>query len=462
MLRQTFRSLAVRNFRLFVVGQLFSVTGTWMMLVAQDWLVLSLSGDSATQLGLVTSLQFVPVLLLTLHGGTLADRWDRRRLLGVANGIAGLLAALIFLVAVGPGLRLWHIYVFATALGIVTAVEAPTRMALVGEMVGAELLPNASALSGAYFNVARMVGPALAGLFIGRFGAASVFLLNAISYGATVVSLLLMRASDMCAARGRTHRRPRDRGVRAGLRHVLHRSDLLLPLVLLAIVGTFGFTFQLTLPLLAKAEFGTSPASFGLLTSALAAGSLGAAFVTTARVRRPTAGVVIGASVLFGLCEIASGLAPTFALTLVALTATGFGAGYFAQATNHRVQLGSDPGYRGRVLALYVVIFQGSTPLGAYPLGRLVEAEGARAGLLAGGLITVTAAAVALVWARRSDPSRPRPVFRLTGGGGGGLNTHHGRHPGHVRRSVLRGPHRAGEAAGRRGRGRLGGRLRGR
>ncbi|MFF0018612.1 MFS transporter [Streptomyces sp. NPDC005374] len=458
MFRQTFRSLAVRNFRLFVVGQLFSVTGTWMMLVAQDWLVLSLSGDSATQLGLVTGLQFVPVLLLTLHGGTLADRWDRRRLLTVANAVAGLLAALVFLVAVGPGLRLWHIYVFATALGVVTAVEAPTRMALVGEMVGPELLPNASALSAAYFNVASMTGPALAGLLIGSLGAASVFLLNAISYGATVTSIRLMRPCELSPARPRSDRRRRDGGVIAGLRYVLRRFDLLLPLVLLAIVGTFGFNFQLTLPLLAKTEFGTSPASFGLLTSALAAGSLGAALLTTSRVLRPTAGVVIGASVLFGLCEIASGLAPTFALTLVALTATGFGAGYFAQATNHRVQLGTDGRYRGRVLALYVVIFQGSTPLGALPLGRLVEAEGAGSGLVAGGLITLAAAASALLCVRWSA----RPVFRLTGGVGDGLNTLHGRHPGHVRRSVLRGTQRTGGAAGRRGRGGLGGRLRGR
>ncbi|WP_256979429.1 MFS transporter [Streptomyces sp. NRRL B-24085] len=458
MFRHTFRSLAVRNFRLFVIGQVFSVTGTWMMLVAQDWLVLSLSGDSATQLGIVTGLQFAPVLLLTLHGGTLADRWDRRRLLAVANGIAALLAALVFLVAVGPGLRLWHLYVFATALGMVTAVEAPTRMALVGELVGAELLPNASALSGAYFNVARMVGPALAGLLIGRLGAASVFLLNAVSYGATVASVALMREHERCSVHPRSDRHRRSSGVTAGLRHVLGRSDLLLPLALLAVVGSFGFNFQLTLPVLAKAEFGTGPASFGLLTSALAAGSLGAALVTTARVRRPTAGVVIGASALFGLCETASGLAPTFALTLVALAATGFGAGYFAQATNHRVQLGSDPRYRGRVLALYVVIFQGSTPLGALPLGPLVEAEGARSGLLAGGLVTLAASAAALVWARRSDP----PEYRLTGAAGEELNTLHGRHPGHVRRPVLRGTERAGGAAGRRGRGGFRGRPRGR
>ncbi|WP_432158460.1 MFS transporter [Streptomyces sp. bgisy153] len=415
-----FRSLAVRNFRLFVVGQLFSVTGTWTMFVAQDWLVLSLSGDSGTQLAVVTTLQFLPVLLLTLHGGTLADARNRRRLLLAANATAAALSALVYGAAVAAQPRLWQIYVFAAAIGVVNAVEGPARLAFVGEMVGPDLLPNASALSGAYFNVARVGGPALAGLLIGRFGPVPVFALNAVSYAATVTSLLLMRESELHRPPGPRPRR--TGGVRDGLAHVRGRRDLLLPLTLLACVCLFGFNFQLALPLLAKTEFGVGAESFGLLTSAVAAGSLAAALVTTARTGRPRAGVVIGAATAFGLCETGAGLTPTFASTLPALAAVGFTATYFAQATNHHVQLGTDRRYRGRVIALYLLILQGAAPLGSLPLSRLIELLGPRAALWTGGTLSLTAAVTALclhrAGTRRTRSStekaeRPRPDSNL-------------------------------------------------
>ncbi|WP_462188708.1 MFS transporter, partial [Frankia sp. CcWB2] len=189
--------MSVYNFRLFAGGQVLSVTGTWMMVVAQDWLVLSLSGDSGTALGLVTALQFTPMLLLTLYGGKLADRYDKRRLLTVANLASGLLALALSLLVLAGTVRLWQICLFALGLGLVNAVEMPTRMAFVSELVGAELLPNASALSAAYFNVARVVGPAVAGPLISGFGVGPVMMFNAVSYLATVVGLRMMRPAEM-------------------------------------------------------------------------------------------------------------------------------------------------------------------------------------------------------------------------------------------------------------------------
>ncbi|WP_260614545.1 MFS transporter, partial [Streptomyces sp. WAC07061] len=211
-MKRAFGSLSVRNFRLFFLGQLLSVTCTWMMVIAQDWLVLELSGDSGTALGVVTALQFTPVLLLTLYGGRLADRHSKRRILILANLTSGTLALALGLWVVRGDVRLWHIWLFALLLGAVNSVEAPTRIAFVGEMVGNELLPNASALSGAYFNAARVAGPAVAGLLIARLGVGPVILLNACSYLAAVAGLALMRPAEL----GLGQQRERQLEVEAG------------------------------------------------------------------------------------------------------------------------------------------------------------------------------------------------------------------------------------------------------
>ncbi|MFE2268134.1 MFS transporter [Streptomyces lavendulae] len=404
-LRRTFQSLSVRNFRLFVLGQLLSVTCTWMMVIAQDWLVLELSGDSGTALGVVTALQFTPVLLLTLYGGRLADRHSKRSLLMLANGASGVLALALGLWILLGEVRLWHIWLFALALGTVNAVEAPTRISFVGEMVGGELLPNASAMSAAYFNVARVVGPAIAGFLIARLDVAAVVLINAVSYLGTVASVALMRPAELHVPAERPAR-PR---VADGLRYVGRRPDLVLPLVLLGVVGLAGFNFQLTLPLMAKTEFHTDSTAFGLLSSSLAAGSLLAAFATTARRGRPSALVVTGSALAFGATEALAGLAPTLTTACLLLTLTGFTMMYFAQASNHRVQLGTDPAYRGRVMALYTVIFQGGTPLGALLTGWLAEHWGPRWALSTGGLITLTTATLTLTLTLSRRPTPPTP-----------------------------------------------------
>ncbi|WP_232838380.1 MFS transporter [Streptomyces geranii] len=382
----------MRNFRLFAAGQVVSVAGTWMMVVAQDWLVLERTDDSASALGTVTALQFTPMLLLTLYGGRLADRYDKRTLLTVCNLVSAVAALLLALLVLVDAATVAHICVFALCLGTVSAVEVPTRMSFVSELVGADLLPNASALSAAYFNVARVVGPVVAGLLIAAFGTGPVMALNALSYLATVAALRLMRPAEL-------HRAPReDTRVRVvdGLGHVRSRPDLVLAMALVAAVGMFGMNFQLTLPLLARTVFHTDALAFGLLTTAFAAGSLLAAFASTARRGRPSGRTVALAALAFGVLETAAGWAPGYRAALVLLTATGFALIYFAQAANHRIQLGSDPRYRGRVLALYALILQGSTPLGALLVGWLSAQFGARSGLYVGGIVSTTAAVAAL------------------------------------------------------------------
>ncbi|MFD9378425.1 MFS transporter [Streptomyces sp. NPDC059999] len=397
-----FRSLAVRNFRLFAAGQVVSVAGTWMMVVSQDWLVLDLTGDSATALGTLTALQFTPMLLLTLYGGRLADRHDKRLLLTLANLASGALALALAVLVLAGDVRLWHLYLFAIGLGTVNSFEVPARMAFVAELVGPDLLPNASALSAAYFNTARVVGPALAGLLISAVGTGPVMLLNAVSYLATVAALRLMRPAELlrCEPSGR------GSGVADGLRYVRARPDLLVPLALLAVVGLFGFNFQLTLPLLAKTVFHADATAFGLLTTSFAAGSLLAAFATTARSGRPAARTVTGSALAFGVSETAAGWALDYVSAAALLALTGFATIYFAQAANHRIQLGSDPRYRGRVMALYTLILQGLTPLGALLVGWLTSRYGARSGLWVGGSVSLLAALAALPAGRTRRGSR--------------------------------------------------------
>ncbi|MEU9037509.1 MFS transporter [Streptomyces sp. NPDC048352] len=402
-LKRTFDSLSVRNFRLFFLGQLLSVTCTWMMVIAQDWLVLELSGNSGTALGVVTALQFTPVLLLTLYGGRLADRHSKRRILVLANLASGVLALVLGLWVLLGEVRLGHIWLFAFALGVVNSVEAPTRIAFVGEMVGSELLPNASALSGAYFNAARVAGPAAAGLLIARLGVGPVILINACSYLGAVAGLALMRPAELHGPPSR----PANPRIADGIRYVTRRPDLVLPLALIGVLGLAGFNFQLTLPLLAKTEFHTGSAAFGVLSSSLAAGSLLAAFATSSRRARPTTAVVTGSALAFGATETLTGLAPTLPTACLLLTLTGFAMMYFAQAANHRIQLGSDPAYRGRVMALYMLIFQGTTPLGALLTGWLAEHWGPRWSLTTGGLISLTATALTLTTTPRTRTPHP-------------------------------------------------------
>jgi MFS family permease len=415
-----FQSLEVRNYRLFASGQLIKLIGVWMMFIAQDWLVLELSGDSATALGVVVALQFTPVLLLTLLSGRLADRYDKRRLLFIADAFWTVLSLAMSVLVLTDLVQLWHVFVFAALLGAAKAMETPVRQAFVSELVGTALLPNALSLNSAVFNSARIVGPAVAGLAIAVFDVGPVFLVTALSSIAPLVMVIRMRSTEL-------HREPLPaRGERAaatvldGLRYVARRPDLLLPMVVMSVIGMSLFNFQLTLAALAKTVFNTGAASFGLFSTTLAAGALVGALAGTGRRSRPSVWLVLGAAIGCATFGTLVGLAPAYWMVVALLPPTGFFMVYFAQAANQRVQLGTDAAFRGRVMALWVLVFLGTNPVGAPIIGWAAETFGAGASIWAGGLLSLTTALLALAWQLRRAGARlrfrvlPLPRFYVT------------------------------------------------
>ncbi|BEL10242.1 MFS transporter [Actinoplanes sichuanensis] len=400
-----FRSLQVKNYRLFTAGQMVKLIGVWMMFTAQDWLVLELSDNSPGALGVVTALQFVPVMLLTLWSGRLADRYDKRKLLIAANA-AFALFAIAFAVLVAAGVvELWHVFVAALFLGIANAVETPVRQSFVSELVELHLLPNALALSAATFNVARISGPALAGVLLALLSTPGVFLISTALAIAPVFTYLRMRPGDLY----RSERKARGSArVIDGLRYVGSRHDLLLPICMMAVIGMIGFNFPVTLAALAKIDFGAGPSTFGLLTTCLAIGSLGGALAGTRRRARPGPYLVIGAALAFGVFEFAVGFAPNFVTAALLLVPTGFFSIYLAQGCNHRVQMGVDAEFRGRVMSLYVLVFLGTTPIGASLAGWWGERFGVSSSIWAAGLVSFVAAVGALIWQLRVSGDRLR------------------------------------------------------
>ncbi|WP_405427969.1 MFS transporter [Micromonospora sp. NBC_00617] len=415
-----FQSLQVRNYRLFASGQLIKLIGVWMMFIAQDWLVLELSDNSATALGVVTALQFTPVLLLTLLSGRLADRYDKRVLLFVANAFWTVLALGMAMLVLTDLVQLWHVFAFAALLGVANAVETPVRQAFVSELVGTPLLPNALSLNAAVFNSARIVGPAVAGLAIAAFDVGPVFLFTALSSIAPLVNVVRMRTSEL----HRDALPPRDERASAkvvdGLRYVWRRPDLLLPMAVMSVIGMSLFNFQLTLAALAKTVFHTGAASFGLFSTALAVGALGGALSGTGRRSRPSVWLVLGAAVACASFGTLVGFAGTYWLVVALLVPTGFFMVFFAQAANQRVQLGVDAAFRGRVMALWVLVFLGTNPVGAPLIGWIAERFGAGASIWMGGLVSLATALIALTWQLRRSGARlrfrvlPMPRFYVT------------------------------------------------
>ncbi|MBB2945131.1 MFS family permease [Actinoplanes lutulentus] len=395
--------MQVPNYRLFAGGQLVKLIGVWMMFTAQDWLVLELSDNSPSALGMVTALQFVPVMLLTLVSGRLADRYDKRKLLVAANAAFAVFAVAFAVLITAGVVELWHVYVFALLLGIANAVETPVRQSFVSELVELRLLPNALALSAATFNMARISGPALAGVLLAVLSTPGVFLISTVLAIAPVFTYIRMRPADL-------YRSPRKKGAPArvidGLRYVGKRHDLLLPIVMMAAIGMIGFNFPVTLAALAKIDFNAGPSTFGLLTTCLAIGSLGGALAGTRRRARPGVYRVIGAALLFGVFEFFVGFSPNFVTAALLLIPTGFFSIYLAQGANHRVQMGVDPEFRGRVMALYVLVFLGTTPIGATLSGWWGERFGVPSSIWAAGLVSFVAAVGALVWQLRASGDR--------------------------------------------------------
>lgn len=407
-LKTTFRALRVRNYRLFATGQLISLLGGWVQITAQDWLVLSLSHNSPTALGFVTALQFTPILLLTLYGGKLADRFDKRRLLTIAFSVYLVFASIMGVLVISGAIQLWQVFVFAALWGTCSSLETPTRQSFVSEMVGRELLPNALALNSAVFNSARIIGPAIGGVMIYLLGTGPAFVLNAFTYIAPIIALSRMIPAEL-------HREPTggrissgDARIIDGLRYVRGRRDLVVPMALMLVLGLLAFNFQLTLALLAKNVYHTSSASFGLLNTALAVGALGGALAGSARRARPSTWLVVGAAIAFATLEILVGLAPNFLLTMVLLVPAGFCMIFFAQSANQRVQIGTSAAFRGRVMALYVLVFMGTTPVGAPLVGLCADTFGPRAAVWLGGAGSLLAALIVLVVELRNEDVRLR------------------------------------------------------
>ena len=396
----TFRSLHVYNYRLWASGAIVSNTGTWMQRVAQDWLVLTaLTENSGVAVGITTGLQFAPMLLLSPVAGLLADRLPQRWLLMGTQGFMGLWGLVLGLLVVTDTAQLWHVYVLATLLGITAAFDAPARQTFVAAMVPRDMLPNAVGLNSASFHAGRLIGPAVAGVLIAAVGSTGpVFLINAATFGATLLSLAFMRGHELYPM----ERARKGKGqIRDGLRYVRGRPDILMILFIVGMVGTFGFNYQLTTALMARLEFGRGAADYGLLGSIMAIGSLSGALLA-ARRERPRLRLVVAATAAFGVFSTAASLMPTYELFAISLIPVGLSSLTLMTAANATVQMSTDPAMRGRVMALYMAIFMGGTPIGAPLIGWVGEAFGARWTIAVGGIVALGVAAFAVVHIIRS------------------------------------------------------------
>lgn len=405
--RQTFRSMEVRNFRLYFIGQIVSATGTWMQSIAQAWLVLQLTG-SGVALGVTVALQFAPMLLAGAWSGVLADRVDKRRLLIATQSAAGALALILGIITAFDVVQLWMIYMLATLLGIVTALDNPARRAFVVEMVGTEHITNAVSLSSALFTAARVIGPAIAGVLIASVGISWCFLANALSYLAAIAAFLLMRREEFfpmeLVAKGKGQ-------LREGLRYAWSTPALRVPLVMTAVIGTLSFNFQVVLPLIAKDTFGGDAGTFAMLFAFMSVGSVVGALIT-AHQTRASERFLIGAAMTYGVVMLAAAFAPSLGLELVALVPVGAaGIGFVAMA-NGVLHTACAPAMRGRVMALFSVAFLGSTPIGGPLIGWASQVFGPRAGLGIGAVAAIAAALAAAAWLRTPQGVRTGSVSR--------------------------------------------------
>lgn len=385
---RTFSALRVHNYRRYVFGQTVSLTGTWMQRVAQAWLVLELGG-SGTDVGVVTALQFVPLLVLGAWGGVVVDRVDKRRLLVGTQSAAAVLALVLGALTATGTVRLWMVMALAVGLGMVQVLDSPARQILVMEMVGAEQISNAVTLNSVVVNTARMLGPALAGVLIATVGIAVCFVLNAGSYVAAVVAFAVMRPGELQSP----PTVPRRRGqLREGLAYVWSTPGLRAPLLLMAVVGTLAYEFQVVLPLMARFVFDGGAGTYGAMSSCMGLGAVVAGLLLAGRSRSGHRSLV-GTAYVFGFVILLAAAAPTLALELVALVGVGAASIAFLALANTTLQLSAAPEMRGRVMALWSIAFLGTTPLGGPLVGWVSEHLGPRVGLALGGAATIVAAA---------------------------------------------------------------------
>jgi MFS family permease len=401
--RRSFDSLSVPNYRRYFAGQIVSLSGNWMQMVAEIWLVLSLTG-SGVAVGMTTALQFLPILLFGVWGGLLADRFPKRRLLIVTQVLMALPALALLAITVTGVVAPWMVMALVFVRGTVNAADYPTRQSFAIEMVGADRVVNAVSLNSVLIHSARLVGPALAGLLIATAGVGPCFALNALSFAAMIVALWRMEPAALQTA-------PlvaRERGaVRAGLRYVLRTPELAVPLGLMALVGTLGLNFQVILPLLARFSFDGGATAYAALVSAMGVGSVVGALVTGAH-GRTDGRLITGAALAFGALALLAALMPSLALEIPVLALLGASAVTFAATINSSLQLAVEPEMRGRVMALYAVVFVGSTPIGAPLAGWLSEAYDPRAALL-----LAASAGILAAWAGHVALARPQAASAL-------------------------------------------------
>ena len=396
-------SLRQRNYRLFFFGQLVSVAGTWMQTVAQSFVVLDLT-HSGTQLGLTSAARFLPMFVFGPLGGVFADRMDRRRVLYVTQTLSGLLAG-VFAVTVGThSIRLWIVYLLALALGFVNVFDNPARQSFISEMVSAGDLPNAVTLNSVAMNMARVLGAALGGVIAAAIGLALCFTINALSFGAVLVSLAAMRSSELFPAK-RVSRQKKQ--VRQGLRYVRNTPELLIPLLMIAVIGTLAWEFQVSLPLMASKVFHGGAASYGVMASVMGGGAVVGGLISAAR-GRPRARALCLAAVGWGIAILAAAVAPSLPLELAALVFVGYGSITFNSMAKTTLQLAAKPEMRGRVMALWALAWLGSTPIGGPIVGWAGQAFGARWALVIGGVAALACGVLALPALTRID-RRPAP-----------------------------------------------------
>jgi MFS family permease len=404
-IRHSFNSLEVPNYRRYFTGQLISLSGTWMQTVAAVWVVLTLTG-SGVAVGLTTALQFLPMLLIGAWGGLLADRIPKRRLLMATQALMAIPALALFAVTATGVVTPWMVFLAVFAMGAVNAVDNPTRQSFVIEMVGADRVVNAVSLNSVIVQAARIVGPALAGILIATVGVVPCFAINALTFVAMIAALWRMDPARLQAAPP-AQREPG--AIRAGLRYVMATPELLVPLALMALVGTLGFNFQVVLPLLAKFSFEAGAMTYAALVSAMAVGSIVGALVNGHRGRTGPR-LIAGGALAFGVSALGAAAMPSLAFEVPMLMVLGAAAVTFAATINSTLQLAVSPEMRGRVMALYSVVFLGSTPIGGPLTGWLAQSYDPRVALLlaaASGLAAAWLAHIsfARIRARHSEPT---------------------------------------------------------
>lgn len=385
--RRTFSPLTVRNYRLFFFAQLISLTGTWMQVVAQSWLVLTITG-SGTALGSVVALQFLPMLIIGPWGGVLADRWSTRKILYITNSFDAVLAFLLgFLVATGV-VELWMIYTLALALGLVNAIDTTARKVFVMELVGAKYIKNAVLLNGTLLNSARLVGPAIAGVLIAKVGIPPSFFINGFSFFITIIALKYMRSSELlakpsvAAAKGQ---------VRAGLRYVRDNSILFQILIMIAIIGTLTLEFQVVFPLFAKFTLNGDAGTYAALTSLLSAGAIAGGLWGAGRKKDVTQMAVVWSAFATGFAVLLLAVAPNLWLALIAVFLVGASVITYTSFSQALLQLRASPEMRGRVMSLWTVGMLGSTPVGGFIIGYISEVTSPRVGLAVGSVAAIIA-----------------------------------------------------------------------